>query len=401
MSKKEEHQLVRRVLGSEDTEEVGEDEISEAVDQCVDRGVRPVELKPVTGYLSSGCTILDLAIAGRYPGGFGEGRITQIYGGESTGKSVIACEPLGAAQRRGGVGIFADAEFTFDQDRAELLYGLSTDPDEFYYYTPHTIEELFDGIIRDIYEVRVGVEEKGKKKSAKPSTKAVRTSPEEVGSGLVPWALAIDSLSALTSIQEEGEALGEASYQMSRAKAMSTAFRKYIARVNDANLACIFVDQTRSKVGGPGKGETTSAGRALKFYASTRVRLRHLGKIKNKYNKVVGVWISFQITKNKIAPPFREGAFRIMFDYGIDDLASNLSWLEDNWKGDDAPVSCSNKGGWWTFKSQEGVEVKAQGFEPFVRSVEEKEFTNEVLERTVERWGRVYEPTDRIPRVRE
>ena len=261
---------------------------------------------PVTHYLSTGCTLLDLAIADHLPGGFACGRITQIYGGESSAKSVLVAEALGSAQRQGGKGFLREREGTWDFQRAEDLHDVRTDKDGAWSYdTMGTIEELFETHIK--------------------------AAVDEVAKVEKPCCMAVDSLTALPSAVELDEKMGTASYGTSRAKMLSLGFRKYLGGITRSKLALLFVDQTRDNVGVTfGDKDAISGGRALKFYASTRIRLSHTERIVNSSEKVIGVKIGFFIKKNKVAPPFREGQFRILFDYGIDDIGSSIDWLHDN-----------------------------------------------------------------------
>ena len=160
------------------------------------------DLSPITHWLSTGCTILDLAIADKLPGGFPAGRISHLYGAESTAKTVLAAEPLGSAQRQGGKAYMVDAEWTFDMDRATRYYGLDVaDPEKWSISRPSTVEELFDVQIPDAIDEIVE---------------------------LPVAAMAVDSLSALPSSAEE-ESMGKLKgYGATRARRLSTAFRTRI-----------------------------------------------------------------------------------------------------------------------------------------------------------------------------
>ena len=314
------------------------------------------KLPPCRRYLSTGSTLLDLAIADRYPGGVGSGRITHIYGDSSTAKTVLAQEILGSAQRAGGYAVFEDSEYTLDFGRARDLFGLrisaewddddfvadaiaskvveavGSDP-EFLYRVPDTVESLYDDEIGPLIELSQG------------------------GKIPRPVAVAVDSMSALASVAEQSERLDKGSYGTSRAKANSAAFRKYIRRLATSEVAVVVIDQTREKIGVLfGSSKTVSGGNAIKFYASTRVILRHAGDLKNKAEKTVGVKIKFKIEKNKIGPPMREGFFYVVFEYGVDDLRANIEWLAD--KARDSAMEL--KGSWLAWKGEnlgQGIEA--------------------------------------------
>lgn len=274
----------------------------EDVQEVVD-SIQRVDLAPCIQFLSTGCTLLDLAIADRLPGGFGGGRVSHIFGEEAAAKTVLVMEALGSAQRQGGIGYFEDAELTFDFPRAKL-FGIDLEKG-WEFRNPTSIEELFD-------------EHLGKEilKKRRVNSK--------------PGAFVVDSLSALPSGSEQADKLDAKTYGTSRAKIISQAFRKYLVKLNEKNLSAIFVDQARDNVGDPyGPKETVSGGRALKFYASTRIKVEVAKKIQNSRGIPIGVVIRFVVEKNKIAPPFRSGKFRIIFDYGIDDVGTSLDWLRD------------------------------------------------------------------------
>ena len=163
-----------------------------------------VDVGPVEKWLSTGCTLLDLAIADRLPVGFPVGRVSHVYGKESTAKSVLAQEPLGSVQRQGGKAFFADAEFTLDTGRAQSIFGIdTTDEEKWHYSTPSSVEILFD---TDIAGALASIEE------------------EEIELA----AMSIDSLSSLPSETEKNEELDKAGYGTIRARQLSRAFRKFL-----------------------------------------------------------------------------------------------------------------------------------------------------------------------------
>ena len=327
------------------------------------------QLPPVTNYLSTGSTLLDLALANRLPGGFPGGRIAQIYGDESTAKTVIGSEALGSAQRQNGWACIDDVERTWDFGRAEL-YGVDTkNKKQWDYKASRTIEKLFDDSIAS----------------------AIDAANDAEG----PGALVVDTLSALPSEAEEEAKMTDGTYGTSRAKQVGLGFRKYLQDIGDCGLAVIFIDQTRERVGVTfGEKSTTSGGKALRFYASTRIKLSHDSRIKNKYEKIVGVKIGFFVRKNKVAPPFRDGTIRILFDYGIDDIASSLEWLHEN-DPDLLKEHKTKRGRPWVFK-----DLKGRGLDDLTHKVEKEGLETE-LQKDVERvWRVVHQPIVRKKRVR-
>jgi recombination protein RecA len=266
-------------------------------------------LKEVTDWFSTGCTPMDLAMADNLPGGAPVGRVVQLFGGASTGKSVLAETIMGYALRSGKKVFLCDVEYTFDSVFARK-YGLDSSHENFYWgysfmkekqssQQPESIEEFFDVYLAEILKLR----------------------------SRVPMVVVLDTLTALPSADELAGKIDEQGYRTSRARAISDGLRKYLALMNQRDVTLIVLDQTRDNVGGFGAAEVTNGGRGMEFYSSVRVHLKKGPQIKNSKDKVIGIWAKFQVIKNKTAPPFRSGHYRIIFDYGMDDITSNLSWL--------------------------------------------------------------------------
>ena len=320
------------------------------------------ELKSISHYLSTGCTILDLSISDCLPGGFGAGRISHIFGPESSTKSILVAEPLGSATRQGGDAHLIDVEGTFDFGRA-ALFGI--DAKKLNYISPYdedapeemTVEYLFDECLTKI-EKSVG----GLKK---------------------PSAVGIDSLSAITSERELDDA---DPYGANKAKMLSAKFRQHIWKINKLNLALIFVDQTRQNVGGFGKKLTFGGGDALKFYASTRLYVEKKGNIVNKFKRKIGIEVYFKVEKNKIASPFREGTFLLLFDYGIDNTGTSLTFLFEH-------DSDATKG-WYKFKE------KKLRFKDMVHYIEENDLEKELESEVYKKWREIYAAPERKERIR-
>jgi recombination protein RecA len=257
-------------------------------------------------FLPTGSTNLNLALSNTAMGGWAQGRIVNIVGDRSSGKTLLAIEACASfAMLYGSDRIrYVEAEAAFDEDYAEMLgmpQGIKIGRDV------STVEGWYKDLERFLETMN---------KSNKPSL------------------YVLDSLDALSDDAEMGRDIDDASYGATKAKKMSELFRRVTNKVEGSNCTLFIISQVRAKIGVVfGEKTSRSGGKALDFYASQILWLSEQQKVTRTVmsaKRVIGLDVKARVRKNKVAPPYRETEFTILFNYGVDDEQSMIDWLKDN-----------------------------------------------------------------------
>ena len=290
-----------------------------------------------TEVISTGSLTLDIALG---IGGLPKGRVVEIYGPESSGKTTLAIHAIAQCQKKGGIAAFIDAEHAFDRTYAEAL-GVDTE------------------------NLLISQPDNGEQ--------ALEITENLIRSGAID-IIVVDSVAALTPRSEiEGE-MGDSKMGL-QARLMSQALRKLTATIGKTGCCCIFINQLREKIGVMfGNPETTTGGNALKFYSSIRLDIRRSGAaMKDKEGNVVGNLVKVKVVKNKMAPPFRIALFEIMYGQGISrngeiiDIGSDLDIIKKS-------------GSWYSYKETKIAQGKESAKQFLADNPEvSEEIVNQIL----------------------
>ena len=301
----------------------------------------------VTDWISTGSTILDLAISNKPHGGFAAGRIAEINGLESSGKSLIGAHALATTQRKDGLAVYIDTESSVS---SEFLQAIGINTDSMLYVHLETVEDVFDTIETIVTKIRESNKDK-----------------------LV--TILVDSLAAASTKVEMDADFDKDGWATAKAIIISKALRKITNLIARQRVCLIFTNQLRQKLGVMfGDPWTTSGGKALPFHASTRIRLKNMGQIKDTKKNTIGIKIRAQVIKNRLGPPLRSAEFPLYFDKGIDDFGSWLEVLKIH-------NLVKQGGAWYTMNDHTGKELKFQSkdFQSLMADVDFREYTYNLI----------------------
>ena len=260
----------------------------------------------VKEWVSTGSTILDLAISNRKNGGFPVGRVCEITGLEQSGKSLLAAHTLLNTQKKGGLAVYIDTENALS---TEFLSAIGLNLKEMLYIPLETVEDIFETVETIIEKVRSSDKDR-----------------------LV--TIVVDSIAGASTKTEMAADFDKDGYATAKALIISKAMRKITNLIGRERISLIFTNQLRQKLNAPAFSDpwTTPGGKGIPFHASVRIRLSSIGAIKAKVNgidTIIGSRVKAKLVKNRVGPPLRECEYEVYFDSGIDDYSSWLTTMKD------------------------------------------------------------------------
>ena len=305
----------------------------------------PTDIKD---FISTGSSMLDLAIANKPNGGIAVGRITEINGLESSGKSLLGAHILAETQKKNGVAVYIDTETSVSQEIMEVI---GIDMSKMLYLHLETVEDIFEAIEEIVIKVRESDKDR-----------------------LV--TIMVDSLAgASTKVEMEAD-FNKDGWATAKAIIISKAMRKITQMIGREKIALIFTNQLRQKLGVMfGDPWTTSGGKALPFHASTRIRLKNMGQIKDSKKNTIGMKCRAQIVKNRLGPPLRHADYDMYFDRGIDNYGAWLTVLKEH-------KLVKQGGSWYTLTDAKGKEHKflSKDWEELITGSDEiKEYVYQII----------------------
>ena len=305
----------------------------------------PTDIKD---FISTGSSMLDLAISNKPNGGIAVGRITEINGLESSGKSLLGAHILAETQKKGGVAVYIDTETSVSQ---EFMQVIGIDMNKMLYLHLETVEDIFEAIEEIVTKVRESDKDR-----------------------LV--TILVDSLAAATTKVEMEADFDKDGWATAKAIVISKAMRKITQMIGRQKVALVFTNQLRQKLGVMfGDPWTTSGGKALPFHASTRIRLKNMGQIKDTGKNVLGMKCRAQIVKNRLGPPLRHADYDMYFDRGIDNYGAWLGVLKEH-------KLVKGGGAWYTLTDHNGKEHKflSKDWEELITGNDElREYVYEII----------------------
>lgn len=282
----------------------------------------------VEGWVSTGASMLDVAISNRPYGGLPVGRITEITGLEQSGKSLVSAHLLAETQKLGGLAVLIDTENAVSR---EFLEAIGVDTTKLLYVAAETVEQCFEYTETIIEKVRTSSKDKY-------------------------VTIVVDSVAAASTEKEMEADYGKDGYATDKAIIISKAMRKITNLIGRQKITLVFTNQLRQKMNAMPFSDpwTTSGGKAIAFHASVRLRLKSMGTIKAKdgsgNERIVGIKVRCQVVKNRMGPPLRSADFDIFFDRGIDNYGAWLGMMKEN-------SIVKQSGAWYEYIDIESGEV--------------------------------------------